>query len=1003
MKQNLFWEAWPRPQKLTYLILLAVFALSILWMAFSYFKGFENTLDWNILAQGDKASVTINEFKVGPFNLTQSTENTIYFQKYSGTAPAINTYSYYIFLVILSVVAIFTITVISSFSGFWYYVGVSLFAFFLSSLKLELLLLFGEGNKAGLIITLVLFLPLSYFFHSVRPDISLLKRLGAFSLMAILFAGLVHFTSEVNSPFLYLSTSFTSSALVLSIIFIFIIAHEIIALFVFILYGQGIKSVNNGFGHLLIISVVYLVNVTLALLYEIKLIDWDFLYVNVFLLLAISAILGIWGFRQQENQYEFMMKFSPQGGLLYLIMGIGCFTTIAHFHTTGNDPGIEVFRDFILYSHVGFGLIFLFYIIANFGALLKSKVAIYKVLYKPTNMPFFTFRFGGLIIVIALILRANWQVPVFQSRAAYFNGVADIHYSSGDQLLAERYYLEAANHALNGHKANYALAKISEKDKDEVRAVVKYKAAIAKNPSPYAYVNLINLYASEDRFFDALFTAKEAIQLYPDNSEVLNTLGLLYGRTNIIDSAIYYLDKAARTEPDKGASLSNIFGLLAKNDLHAALDSALSDYQMHDDPISNNNLLVVNNKSQQYKGFQYQPKDSSLTAIDATLLNNKTINNLFSEDSSATGYLLEYADIMSNATFNEGLEYVACLGMYNNGDVNKAFRKLNWLANSNEKIAAKYFDDLGLWALDQQAYDVAIEFFNWSLQRDYEDARLHLAIAFSENQNIPQALEQWEAISSGKDESLKPIAKQMISILNATPASIMNSKENELYLYTRYALSEQDTAIFEVIVDKIKTPEYKAQAILDMANKLWKRDWTDAAVSIYSKLADLELSDQALYDKIQHFELKMLAEQGSIRGLAQKINQGITFSSDELTEKEYYKGLISEVNGDTLNATKSYDYVAFRNPFFEEAVIASARYFNQKDAFKAYHILLNALEVNPRSIKLLKAYIMQCAEVQQNVSGEIALETLQTLVTNQEWKDIEKEYFELVEKRKSRW
>ena len=1002
MKQNLFWEAWPKPQKLSYLILLTAFALSILWMATSYFKGHENTLDWNILAQGDKASVVVDEFKVGPFNLTQTTENTIYFQKYSGTNPAINTYSYYIFLIVLSIVAVLTITVISSFSGFWYYIGISIFAFFLSSLKLELLLLFGEGNKVGLIIMLVLFLPLSYFFHSIRPDISILRRFGAFAIAAIAFAVLINFTSDITYPFLYLSTSFTSSALVLSIIFIFIIAHEIIALFVYILYGQGLKSVNNGFGHLLIISAIYLVNVALALLYEIKLIDWDFHYVNVFLLLVISAVLGIWGFRHQENQYEFMMKFSPQGAILYLIMGIGCFVTIAHFQTTGNDPGIEVFRDFILYSHIGFGLIFLFYIIANFAALLKSKVAIYKVLYKPTNMPFFTFRFGGLIIVIALILRANWQVPVFQSRAVYFNGVADVHYASGDPLLAERYYLEAANHALNGHKANYALGKISEKNNETVRATIKYKAAIAKNPSPYAYVNLTNIYLSENRFFDALFNAKEAAEKYPDNPEVLNTLGLLYGKSNIIDSAIYYLDKAAKKAPEKGGPLSNIFGLLAKNDLQNALDSALADYQLHDDPISNNNLLVVKNKSGEYKNFNYQPADSILSAIDATLLNNQSINNLFSEDSVATRYLLEFGEVGVNATFKEGLDYVACLGLYKNGDVNKAFRKLNWLANSSEKIAAKYFDDIGLWALDQEAYDVAIEYFNWSLQRDYEDARLHLAIAFSENQNIPQAIEQWQAISKGKDESLKPIANQMVSILTANPSSFTN-KENELYLYTRYVLSPQDTTIFNSILDNINSPEYKAQAILDMANKLWKRDWKDAAIATYSKLAELELSDQTLYNKIQHFELKMLAEQGNIRGLAQKINQGITFSSEELTEREYYKGLISEVNGDTLNATKSYDYVAFRNPFFVEAVFGAARYFNQKDPFKAYHILLNALEVNPRSIKLLKAYILQCAEVQQNVSGEIALETLQTLVNQSEWKEIEKEYLELVEKRKSTW
>ena len=49
------------------------------------------------------------------------------------------------------------------------------------------------------------------------------------------------------------------------------------------------------------------------------------------------------------------------------------------------------------------------------------------------------------------------------------------------------------------------------------------------------------------------------------------------------------------------------------------------------------------------------------------------------------------------------------------------------------------------------------------------------------------------------------------------------------------------------------------------------------------------------------------------------------------------------------------------NPFNEEEVLLASRYFREinEDEDQAYNILLNAIEINPHSISLQKAYTLQ--------------------------------------------
>ena len=68
--------------------------------------------------------------------------------------------------------------------------------------------------------------------------------------------------------------------------------------------------------------------------------------------------------------------------------------------------------------------------------------------------------------------------------------------------------------------------------------------------------------------------------------------------------------------------------------------------------------------------------------------------------------------------------------------------------------------------------------------------------------------------------------------------------------------------------------------------------------------------------------------------------------------------MISEAKGQKDTAGKYYSLVGTWNPYFEEGIIAAADFFRKEkqDDMKPYNILVEAIQVNNNSYRLLKAY-----------------------------------------------
>jgi hypothetical protein len=81
-------------------------------------------------------------------------------------------------------------------------------------------------------------------------------------------------------------------------------------------------------------------------------------------------------------------------------------------------------------------------------------------------------------------------------------------------------------------------------------------------------------------------------------------------------------------------------------------------------------------------------------------------------------------------------------------------------------------------------------------------------------------------------------------------------------------------------------------------------------------------------------------------------------------------------------AEKKFDYLGRANVYFEDGLIASARFFTEhgNDPLRPYSILVSGLLAKPHSVKLLKAYIKQSALIGFDKEAETSLEKLKQLI-----------------------
>jgi predicted Zn-dependent protease len=895
----------------------------------------------------------VHEFRVGPFVLQVPGESYAILEYFNGSHIIPNTTASYIFLVVIIGTSIMLLALITILPRFWYFLGMGFFIVFLVSLRLEVLTIAGYNNRIPVIVALLMYILPSFYFNQVNTSISFTSRIIAFALVTLSLSTIIYLFSAVDYPFYHLTLTAYTPALILSILFIIMIAHEILAFFVFVV-GQGS---SKSLQHLSIISVIYMANVIITCLHELGVIEWNFVYINLYLLLTISSVLGLWGFSQREGMYQNIFPFSPYGAYFFLSLGAICFATTGQLLNNANDPAVKIIRDAIIFSHTGFGIIFLTYLFSNFILMLARNLPVYKVLYNPTRMPYFTFRLAGLIAMLGFVFYSGWRQYVFNGLAGFYNFAGDLHTLLDNNGYAESFYDQGRSQGFQNHRSNYALATLKASRYNFDEAHYNYELANGKRPTPYSLTNAGNLYLWENKNKEAIDRYHYALKELPDSGPIANNLGFAYAKTHQVDSSLAYLNAARSHAISKTSAETNFFALATMEFVPIKIDSVLTLFNSHPGILSN--ALALSTIQNQKFNTPIKPLEQKyLDLYTATLLNNYIIKYATTLDTAFIHEAHVIASDSLNEDYSEALKSSLAFAYYHRGNVTKALEILGELAYISQSYQGKFNYIMGLWALEQGNPLLASSYFTYSDTYTFKEAKFYNAIALSEARKRSEALVMWDTVANGRDEAKKEIAVRMRRILNLQATEVQSLNDAEKYQYCRYNIGLNDSVQFNRIVNSFENADYKAQALLDYSKRYYEADLLTPAIRYYNRIAGLELSNKKLYDDVLHAELLMLAYRGELRLLANQINKDITFDNSRSLEKTLYTALIAASSGDSTVAERNFEILASYNPYFEEGIIAAADFYRSHgtDKLQAYNILAEAIQINGNSIRLLKAY-----------------------------------------------
>lgn len=953
MQSLFFWNSWPKSHRSSWYGVASIFIFSLFFLWFGYFQGADGVIHWERLQEQKVVETTVHEFRLGPFILSVPGESYAILEYFNGSYIIPNTIASYIFLIVIVFCAIILLSVITTLPRFWYFIGMGLFILFLVSLRLEVLAIAGLTNRIPIIAALLLYVLPAFYFNQFNKGIPFSTRFLLFTGITTVLGLIIFIFSGVDYPFYHLTLTAYTAGLIISVLFIIIIAHEILASFVYVASQGSSKSLQ----HLSIVSVIYMTNVIITCMHELGVIHWNFVYINLYLLLSVSAILGLYGFKQRESLYQNIFPFAPYGAFLFLALGSVCFATTGHLLSNANDPALKIIRDAIIFSHTGFGIVFLVYVFSNFILMLARNLPVYKVLYNPTRMPYFTFRFAGMIAMLGFVFYSNWRDYVYNGLAGFYNTAGDLHTLLGNRAFAESFYDQGRSQGFQNHRSNYALATLKAARYNFEGAHNNYELANAKRPTPYSLTNAGNLYLWENKNLDAIKQYKYAYERLPNSGPIQNNLGFAYAKIHDVDSALIFLNEARNNVVSKKAAETNFFALATMELVPVKIDSVLKLFDSH--PAILSNALALSTLQRQKFNTPVQPLDQKhLNLYTATLLNNYIIKYATTLDTAFIQEAYRIASDSLNTDYSEALKSSLAFAYYHRGNVAKALEILAEMAYISQQYPGKFNYIMGLWALEQGNPELASSYFTYSDTHTYKDAKFYNAIALSEAGRKSEALIIWDTVANGKDAAKKEIAFQMKKVLTLTPTEVLELNDAEKYQFCRYSIGLKDSVLFNRVINTFEKADYKAQALLDFSKKYYEADLLPPAIRYYNRIAGLELSSKKLYEDVRHAELLMLAYRGELRLLANQINKNITFDDSHYLDKILYTALLGESSGDTTAAEKNFKILSAYNPYFEEGIIASANFYrNQnKDRLKPYSILAEALQINANSIRLLKAY-----------------------------------------------
>ena len=954
-----FWKTWPAGQQKIFVILGAIALTATALSIAALFSYPWPSLTWEKTLQDQGLETSIRRISSGPYSLELKADSFVIWESWSGSLLNTLASAYLMFGVFASIGVVFLLTLHSTLRRFYFLAGSGLILFLAAGLRLESIYP-GLPNWSVTILVFFIFLTPGLFFQYRFNSASFSKRLLIYSATIVGFILIFCLTAPVSRPEIYLSVGLLPLTLLILPVFIILTAHEIPAGLISVI-GFGGAGRNN-FRDFLILVSIYLINLFALYLSDLQWFSWNYGVHPVFLII-ISGTLSIWGVRHQQKQLEGFLDAESYGVWMMMALGLISASGIGFMYLTGNDALFATLRDLSLYIHIGYGLVFTVFVISNYSPLLIKGINITRVLYQPTVMPFFTYRFGGLVATLAFLFYNIFQRPVNDTIGGFYNALAGYHRIAKDNALDEGYLKLAARFAFHNHHSNVLLAEKALEEGNADRAKLYFQNALERRPTEQTTLSLINLLEVNGRSLESFTYLKEGSKKFPGSAYLSNALGLSNYGLGSSDSAQWYFQQAIKKGGAAGKSAEiNLQAMITREQTNFSPDSLLQITDKKNIAALANTLAAANKKNVFLNTEFIEPSDSVLTDAYATWLNNWLIQNRNGLTEEKIVQVASLINHRQNQIYAEALHFSLAVAGYESGFINTAIEHLEKAAFlGNEK--GRYNNTLAVWMLEQGAPETALDYNEFAIQQGYADAALTRAVLLAEAGKTTEAIIAWDSLGRKNEGTIRFLADLSKRALGAPESFFQNLSDEERYAYCRYRLKATDTELFLKLISGIKSDDLRAKAIYDHAEKLFEAAKQDEANQVFRKLEGIPIASEELYHRIQLLELRMLAASGEIKLLEKRSGENFSFHPHEQAYQKYFDGLIALP--DTAKAGKSFRWIQRNNLLCVDGVLGSAAFLGnyKKDHLAAYSLLARALHRNPYSVRLLMAYIRSASRL----------------------------------------
>ncbi len=681
-------------------------------------------------------------------------------------------------------------------------------------------------------------------------------------------------------------------------------------------------------------------------------------------------------------------------------MALGTVSTafVAHAFASANDPLREVLEDTVLFTHLGIGFVFFMYVLSNFRRLIAQNKAVHKVVYKPGQLEYMWVHLIGGVIVAMMLFRSNF-FPYRQAFAGFYNQVGDLYRAEGDNFASEQYYKIAVNYDFINHRSNYALGSLARIVGDEAMALYYFREATQKKPLPHDYANLSELLLQNDKKLDAIFALQEGLKKFPQNGELMNNLGLLYAqKTDILDSATYYLSEARKVLDQQPVAEANFYAVAAQlKGLNP--DSLRTLFQPGEAIATQANELAFYNKARAKYGRPLNPdylRDSVLQTANLCYLYNYALNDVGNSDTAIFAPLDRFAKVKANVDYAEYLELAKAYKYREIGQPAKGLYLMRKLYALNQEVSPYYGNALGTWLVEMGQYQLAERHFGQAVRLGNPEALLNQAIALSElPAERPRAIEAWQRVASLGNPEFAATARDLLRLIHPDSVArldVAKLSDSDRFRLAHYNHARLGDAAFNTLFNAIGDNNLKIMALVGRMQFYLGQNNLPLAENIRNSMTGVDLtgSSPEVQNALKLVDLQLLYGLKRYDGLAALLKE-FAPTKAQRGYAPLYAGAVAEQKGQLKEAEQLYQRAVQQLPFEAEAAIALAMLYNrQKQPQKAYDLLVDALKPYDDDHRLypprlLEMYILQCLEVRLWVFAQDNLPRLAEIVSPAEY------------------